>query len=898
MEPAPLDQAQLARVFAEAAAGMARTTFDGTVLDANDALCTMLGRPRDLIVGHNVSEFTHPDDRARDAREIAATASGEQPTLDRDKRYLRLDGTVVHGRVTATVFEDGPGRGCLLATVIDVSARIAAEEQVARERERFARVFSDTASGMALLSPDGRITDANGHLCEMLGRPADELVGTHFSAITHPDDRPGDAEATEALLSGALPTVSRRKRYLRADGAPVWARITVSLVRESDGRPAYFISQMADVTEIVEAEQQRELLLEQLPAAICRFDVASRVMLFTTPQIAELTGEPPEAWLGAEGYAGWVGAMVDPAEPDWEQLARRNEPWHNQYQWRRSDGSVRWFRSITRMVGDGVVQAMVFDATAEVEAGQALAGERARYQWLVEQIPGITILRNMDGALVYVSPQIDQVLGYRGRDWLNDPPYDLVHLVHPDDQPVLQDALDRLRARRTDRTEVELRIRAKDGAWRTLLARHALVDTPDGESVIQGIAIDTSALREAEQRSRDAIAALIDAAESERARIATELHDDTIQVLVATLFTIDRMTAALTRGDESVARTAAAAARDALAHAVERTRRLTFELRPQLLEASGIGAAVRELAATLARDVGWSVTVEADPRRYPPEIEALVYRTVREALTNVRKHAQAGAVAVELGVRAGYLHGAIRDDGRGFDPAAVRERSLLHFGIEMMRERLELAGGSLDVASEPGSGTTVSFALPVVPARAGHGGRRATDDATVLRMSLAVANAIADARMPDTAGIVRVACATLAGLLECAAVTGYVSLDDRVEQLCVFDNDALEENLEGMRRPIDRGTAGIVFSTAEPVLHSDLADGRELRAFSAPHANWVYQSVCAVPVMCDGAVAAVIATYALEVNSFDRSSLSVLGEVADQIGVAIGRAQRRTSDST
>lgn len=440
MEPAPPEQARLARVFAEAAAGMARTTFDGTVLAANDALCTMLGRPRDLIVGHNVAEFTHPDDRAQDARAMAATAAGEQPTLDRDKRYLRPDGTVVHARVTATVFEDAPGRTCLLATVIDVSARVAAEEQVARERERFARVFSETASGMALLNPDGRITDVNGRLCEMLGRPPDELVGTHFSDITHPDDRPGDAKATEGLLSGAKPEISRRKRYLRADGSPVWARITVSLVRDSDSRPAYFISQMTDVTEIVEAEQQRELLFEQLPAAICRFDVKRRVMLFTTPQIAELTGEPPEAWLGAEGYARWAGAMVDPAEPDWEQLARRNEPWHNQYQWRRSDGSVRWFRSITRMVGDAIVQAMVFDATAEVEAGHALAGERARYQWLVEQIPGITILRNMEGALVYVSPQVDQVLGYRDRDWLSEPAYDLAHLVHPDDQPGLHDA--------------------------------------------------------------------------------------------------------------------------------------------------------------------------------------------------------------------------------------------------------------------------------------------------------------------------------------------------------------------------------------------------------------------------------------------------------------------------
>jgi signal transduction histidine kinase len=139
-----------------------------------------------------------------------------------------------------------------------------------------------------------------------------------------------------------------------------------------------------------------------------------------------------------------------------------------------------------------------------------------------------------------------------------------------------------------------------------------------------------------------------------------------------------------------------------------------FELRPTSLQNEGLAGALADLADQLSEEAGVVTSVSVEPRRYPYVVEELAYRTVREAVVNVRKHARAGAVAIELEARDAVLHGRVTDDGRGFDVDAAFERSRRQrrMGLDTMRERLHLAGGSVDVRSAPGSGTVVSFQLP------------------------------------------------------------------------------------------------------------------------------------------------------------------------------------------
>ena len=224
------------------------------------------------------------------------------------------------------------------------------------------------------------------------------------------------------------------------------------------------------------------------------------------------------------------------------------------------------------------------------------------------------------------------------------------------------------------------------------------------------------ALADSEQHRRDILGSLLHAEEDERSRIATELHDDTVQVMTAALFSMDRLAMISRTGDVNRVASAVAHTRAVLEEATERTRRLMFELRPAILHESGLVAALNLLAEQTARETGAATQVEVDARRYDPVVEELVYRTVQEALANARKHARPKVITVRLEEDGGAgLVGEVSDDGQGFDPVLIQRRSdaALHLGIESMAERIRAAGGDVNVTSAPGRGTRVAFSVPL-----------------------------------------------------------------------------------------------------------------------------------------------------------------------------------------
>ena len=223
-----------------------------------------------------------------------------------------------------------------------------------------------------------------------------------------------------------------------------------------------------------------------------------------------------------------------------------------------------------------------------------------------------------------------------------------------------------------------------------------------------------TALLDAEEQRRLVLNQMLRAEADERARIAEELHDDTVQVLTATLLSLDRQRLSEERGQPEAAAQAAVRARDTLALALERTRRLMFELRPPLLEAHGLAHAVRDLVDHANHELGLEVDAHVDVPRYSEAFETLVYRIVREGVANVRRHARAHRLEVTLVHEDGALRGTISDDGRGFDVhrALDRHRTRMHLGLDATIERIRLAGGEIEIDSAPGEGTRIAFQLP------------------------------------------------------------------------------------------------------------------------------------------------------------------------------------------
>jgi diguanylate cyclase (GGDEF)-like protein/PAS domain S-box-containing protein len=231
-----------------------RLSEDGAVW--SDELCRIFGQP--VGSAPTFEEFValiHAEDRDRVRRDLRRAGAGE--VCDSSFRIVRPSGEIrhVHGRARRREAVDG-GAGFMLGTIQDVTDRHQAENARRDAQELFETAFSHAPIGMALIALDGCWLKVNRALCAITGWPEAELLQRPFAQITHPEDVGVDAELIGLLEAGDIPGYQFENRYIRHGGAVIWAEVSVSLVREADGRPRHFIVQVEDISERKAAERR------------------------------------------------------------------------------------------------------------------------------------------------------------------------------------------------------------------------------------------------------------------------------------------------------------------------------------------------------------------------------------------------------------------------------------------------------------------------------------------------------------------------------------------------------------------------------------------------------------------------------------------------------------------
>lgn len=223
---------------------------------------------------------------------------------------------------------------------------------------------------------------------------------------------------------------------------------------------------------------------------------------------------------------------------------------------------------------------------------------------------------------------------------------------------------------------------------------------------------DMTERRRAEQQlleRRVLVAHLVEAQELERRRIAWDVHDDSIQSMVAVGMRLQLLAGRL---PEEHARTVRELD-EAVRGSITRLRTLVFRLRPPEIDGYGLVHALEVYLADVAPSWNLSYTVRDELDREPAKDTAItIFRVAQEALTNVHKHARARAVVVHLSTVDNGTLVEIADDGVGVSASADLHAGLEHFGMIEMRERAETAGGWWTFADRPDGGTAVRFWLP------------------------------------------------------------------------------------------------------------------------------------------------------------------------------------------
>ncbi|MEP6759381.1 MAG: PAS domain-containing protein [Actinomycetota bacterium] len=490
-------------------------------------------------------DLVHPDDQERvDAAARRAGATGHP--FDEEYRMRHADGhwVWVHDTSTPVPSDDGADTRYFQGFLVDISARKEAEAARAKAEHRY-RTMVEALPAVTYIDEPIPGEDINATMPfvspqveQILGFPPERFTQDNrfWFDIMHPDDYAALRAAGHLSISN-LDEVTQEYRMRHADGHYVWVQDTSRAVFGDDGEVSFFQGFLVDVSTRHEAEERSRaaeerfrVLVERMPAMVYTETLQPGSTMpatidFVSEHAAEMLGYPTTWWPGSlEHWAEVIHpddvALVSAADA---QSNETGAPFSMDYRMIAADGRTVWVHeeSVLIRTTDGTPtywQGFIMDVSDRVEATERIRMAEERFRQIVEHTPVITYQEaptiaayTPDTALLYVSPQIEEILGYPLGRWAE--PGFWMSVVHPGDATVIQHDAERAFAT-GDAYRSEYRMIAADGRTVWFHDEAQLIRDIDGNAVSwQGVMVDVTERRGAEtelQRARERLQALID----------------------------------------------------------------------------------------------------------------------------------------------------------------------------------------------------------------------------------------------------------------------------------------------------------------------------------------------------------------------------------------------------
>lgn len=514
---------------------------EGQFLQVNDALCQFLGRDEATVLASTWQEITHPDDLELDLSLVEEVLRGDRDTYRIRKRYLRPDGAVRWGDLAVGCVRAADGSVVhFISQITDITDWVVASAEVSASQEQY-RLLAENASDLVFRSDsDLRLTWVSPSITALLGLTPGDVVGRSVIELIFPEDLPRLRRAAAETADGEA--ITYRARFRTAWETTKWLAITARAVFDDDGVLVGRIGSGRDIDAEQEAlaalTEQRDFLTAVIDSELdARVFVApvrdgsgrivDLVYREANPLACRYLDVPAEKLLGAQMLeifpgqrdSGLFDRYVTALETG-RSLTVDDMPLVSDVV-----GTPQWIGLRAVVVGDTL--SVTWRTVTERHTAQALLAEsEERFRLLAHNVSDIVSLAGPDGALQWVSPSVERVLGWRPEEWVGRP---IDNCVHPDD-------LDSLRQRRsavasgselTGRT----RLRDREGAYHWVYSRATpFLDadgTPRGVIAVLTIIDDQVAHEEAlaHQATHDQLTGLLNRKEVYRRLTALLSHD-------------------------------------------------------------------------------------------------------------------------------------------------------------------------------------------------------------------------------------------------------------------------------------------------------------------------------------------------------------------------------------
>lgn len=732
-------QARFLATFNQAAVGIAHSDLDGVCLEVNQKLCDITGYRREELLGRKFTTLTHPDDIAssHDFRRLVMAKPGEITSLQREKRYIHKNGSIVWCLLTTTVVHDNAGNIDYLAAIIQDISELKATEQALRRLEQEQRLLAQQAESeryrLAEAQAVAKIGSWETTLPDLKVLWSEETYRifeidavnfqpTHaaFLAFIHPDDR----ARVDAAFSGSLADQSSHSiehRIVMRDGRIKTVDEHWRTFFDGQGRPSRVAGTCQDITDKKKAEQDRAqlaaivdsssdaIISRGMDGAIVSWNQAAERMFGWTA--AEAIGRPAQIMTPAD-YLGKFASVIERVKrgettaPFETIRVRKNGA--------RFDAQVS-LSAVKDNSGQVVAIATIVRDITERREKEAIAQKEKQFSdAMIESMPGIVYFYTEQGRFLRWNQNFARVSGYSPEEIARMHPLDFFAGT---DKFLVEKKIREVFERGESSVEAAFLSKGGSAVAHFFTGKRVIFE---GSVCLVGMGVDIHARKLAEAKLRDYAAQmrhlswrLSEVEERERRDIHRELHDRVganLAALKIDLGLINNMIAADNRktvGDRLQR------AQQLTGETIVQIRDVMGNLRPPALDDYGLLAALRNCSQPYSARLGIPVTVDGDDirPRLAIAVETALFRIAQEALNNIAKHAQAHHVVITMTATEGSVTLMIADDGVGFD-AGHADPHHATWGLRTMRERAQAIAAGFRVESSPGSGTRVIVELP------------------------------------------------------------------------------------------------------------------------------------------------------------------------------------------